>query len=126
MLLITIASFSLVVSMANCRRAILTPVPNYDSGYSSTQLRIEKIISKNHKSYTKMFSEASQERKQTLKRVNGSGWTTSNLHSPELGTYFMIPEAILKEFVSSLFIFDTILGFASFENSCSEPHLLQH
>ena len=68
--------------------------------------RIEKTITENHKSYTKMFSEATQERQQILKHVSGSGWTPSNLHSPELATNFLSPEETLKEFIPCYFVFE--------------------
>ena len=71
--------------------------------------RIETTMQTNHSSYIKMFSDASQERKQILKHVSGSGWTTSNLHSPELVTTFLSPEQILKEFIPSYFKFQSAL-----------------
>ena len=71
--------------------------------------RMETTIQTNHSSYIKMFSDASQERKQILKHVSGSGWTTSNLHSPELATTFLSPDEILKEFIPSYFKFQSAL-----------------
>lgn len=70
--------------------------------------RLEKKVNKNHKSYTKLFAEAKQEREAILKCVNGSGWSTSNLLSPALESNFRSQERIKADFTPYYYKFDKI------------------